>query len=714
LGQVLLALERPQQAAPFVERAVRLHEMLQLMKRYTAAPGADTMQRATLLCEQLGLLREAWGWSRAALEHDPQLAWAMQTSARLTSRLTADLPRTAPDLDPTRMIDLSDFPLPRWDGTETPSSIRSTPDVEHAVRFTDEAVASGLEFSYYNDDDPQTPASRPFEFTGGGGAVLDYDSDGWPDVYFTQGCPFPPPDEHSPQDRLPPHSAEGEYVDRLFRNLGDGRFEDVTQAAGLNEDRYSQGVAVGDYNSDGFPDLYVANLDANRLYHNNGDGTFSDVTLESGTGGDRWTTSCLMADLNGDAWPEIYAVNYLSGRDVFERICRNSRGEPRICTPHDFEPAQDQLYLNLGDGRFEEWTEEGGVMVPRGKGLGIVAADFTGTGRLDLFIANDTDGNCFFVNETPSPGAPPLFRERAIVSGLAYDRDGLTQACMGVAAGDANADERLDLFITNYYDEANTLYLQQPGGLFLDATREAGLHEPSLPMLGFGTQFVDGELDGRPDLIAANGHVEDNRRSGIPYQMRAQFFRSQNDGRFVELPPASLGPYFQRELLGRGLARLDWNRDGREDVVISHLDAPAALLTNRTSVVGHFLALQLRGVVTSRDAIGALVRLRSSGRTWSQQLTAGDGYHASNQRQLIFGLGDCEQIAELTVHWPSGLKHRFVSPPINKELLAVEGREQLLPLPRHDTSRPAETTEKAQVEIKPAATGHNPHPARSH
>lgn len=666
LGQALIALGQPDQAAPFVDRASMLQDILLIMKRFTTAPDITAVRRTSRLCEKLGMLWEAWGWSRVALDRDPQLAWAEATIRRLTPRLTPDLPRTSTEADPAQQIDLSELSMPHWESIRQTSPSAGAQFSGHSTHFAEESAAARLNFTYFNDADPRREAARPFEFTGGGVAVIDYDGDGWPDVYLTQGC------------RWPPRPGQVEHLDRLFRNLGDGRFEDVTRAAGLIEDRYSQGVSVGDYNNDGFPDLYIANLTANRLWRNNGDGTFRDVTAESGTAGDQWTTSCVLADLNGDTLPDIYAVNYLAGDDVFERICRTADGRARICTPHDFDPAQDQLYLNVGDGRFRESTKESGIYVPQGKGLGVVAADLTATGKLNLFVANDTDGNSYFVNETSGAGEPSLFRERAIRSGLAFDRNGITQACMGVAVGDANADGLIDLFVTNYYDEANTLYLQQPGDVFRDATQETGLREPGLPMLGFGTQFVDGELDGHLDLIVTNGHVGDYQSDGIPYHMRPQYFHNAGTGQFMELPSKSLGPYFQRKLLGRGLARLDWNRDGREDVIVSHLDSPAALLTNRTVSAGHFLAITLRGVECSRDAIGTIVRLTSDGRTWSRQLVAGDGYHASNQRQLIFGLGAHDRVDTMTIRWPSGLSRTFTSPPVDEQLLAIEGRTQLV------------------------------------
>jgi hypothetical protein len=300
-------------------------------------------------------------------------------------------------------------------------------------------------------------------------------------------------------------------------------------------------------------------------------------------------------------------------------------------------------------------SEQAGILAPHGNGLGIVALDLEGRGLLSLFVANDRTANFLFVNETPSPGAAPLFTESAMPRGAAVDGNGRPQACMGVAADDADGDGLVDLFVTNFYFESNTLYAQlPPGGAFVDRTVEAGLRGPSLNRLGFGTQFLDADLDGWADLIVTNGHIDDLRANGEPYKMRPQFFRNSGRGQFVEMSPQSLGSFFEGEYLGRGLATLDYDRDGREDVVISHVDDPAALLHNRTQPAGRHVTLQLRGTRSSRDAVGATVRLRVGGRQRVRQLTAGDGYQASNQRQLVFGLGDADRIEELTVQWPSG------------------------------------------------------------
>jgi hypothetical protein len=248
---------------------------------------------------------------------------------------------------------------------------------------------------------------------------------------------------------------------------------------------------------------------------------------------------------------------------------------------------------------------------------------------------------------------------------------------MGVAAGDADGDGKLDLYVTNFYAEPNTLYLQGSGGMFVDATSVSGLRAPSYRMLGFGTQFIDGELDGELDLVVTNGHIEDLSYQQGPYHMPPQYFRGLGAGKFAELPPAELGEFFQGKYLGRGLARLDWNRDGREDFVVSHLGAPAALVANIAADTGHYLAVQLRGVKSARDAIGATVTIVAGGRRRTQWLTAGDGYQASNQRQLVFGLGPQTRVEKLLVRWPSGSRQEFADLAADQELILVEGSPRL-------------------------------------
>ena len=378
------------------------------------------------------------------------------------------------------------------------------------------------------------------------------------------------------------------------------------------------------------PDDLQYHVEFNVWLRDNGDGTFEDVTEQAGIGGNRWTTSCLIADLNQDGLADLYEVNYLSGENVFDLICSQAGGKARSCSPTEFDAQQDRLFLNLGNGQFQEATEAMGVMVANGKGLGIVAADFDGTGKLSLFVANDMTANFYFTRDSQSPGR---FAEQAVIRGLAYDREGKAQACMGVAVDDYNQDGLVDLFVTNFYKESNTLYVQQAGGLFHDGTRQAGLRKSSFNLLGFGTQFLDAQLDGHPDLVVANGHIDDFTYQDIPFQMPPQFLTNRS-GTYQERGKEA-GSYFRRQLLGRGVATADLDRNGRADFVVSHLDAPVAVLANTTTRVGNYLGIQLRSINGQRDAIGATVTVVVGGdnpRHLVRQLTAGDGYQASNQR----------------------------------------------------------------------------------
>lgn len=634
----------------------------------------DLLERAGRLSSALGRPWETWGWLQATAATTGRSELRTQAD-HLMRTFAANTPQVLPDSQLANLFDLTKFPLPAWKSS-TPTTVRE-PMLTGSrwikgIKFKDMAQEVGLEFTYFNGHQPNVDGMQIWEGPGGGVAALDFDGDSWPDLYFTQGCDWP---------ALP---GQTKYLDRLFRNMGNGRFVDVTAESRLGDASYSHGATVGDYDADGFSDLYVCNIGSNRLYRNCGDGTFMDVTTEGRVTGGHWSTSGLIADLNGDALPDIYDVTYLSGREPFEHVCHDKQrnNAPRTCSPAVFQAEQDRLFLNRGDGTFEDISAPAGIHAPDGKGLGIVAGDFDGTGRLSLFIANDTTANFLFLNRTTNPLEAPIFVEQGVIAGCAFDLGGKAQASMGVAADDVDGDGLTDLFVTNFYNEYNTLYRQLPGGMFADVSNTARLKEPSLSKLGFGTQFIDGDLDGWPDLVVANGHVDDFRSHGIPYRMQAQYFANVGAGRFTELPAEQVGDYFQQELLGRGLARLDWNRDGREDFAVSNLNSPVCLVTNQTAETGHFLALQLRGVESNRDAIGAVVKITATGQTRTKQLTAGDGYQASNQRQLLFGLGDDVIVKELSVRWPSGREQTFRNVSADSEYMLVEGRTELARIPK--------------------------------
>ena len=654
-------------ARDFQRRSEQLQQLSEILRQILLDDSrVNLLLKAADLTSSLGRPWEARGWYQAALDRRADQS-LREKIARLSESIDEATPQTLPEVNPANRCDLSQFPLPEWGGSSGGAADEAPPGSRwmRGVTFLDLAREARVLFTYDSGDDPDVPGMMIFESSGGGVAALDYDGDGWPDLYFTQAG-----------DR-PGAPARAKRMDQLFRNTGNGCFGDATLASGLGDERFSQGVTAGDYNDDGFTDLYVGNIGENRLYRNNGDGTFTDSTSAARLKSGDWTTSALVADLNGDGYPEIYDVTYVAGREPFEHVCHDPqvKDAPRICSPTVFSAEQDRLFLNLGDGTFEEIGERAGIHAPEGKGLGIAAGDFDGSGRLSLYVANDTTDNFLFLNQTAHPGDFPLFLEQARPLGCAVDAEGRAQASMGIAVDDFDGNGLADLFVTNFYKEYDTLYRQLPGGLFVDVSAQAGLKEPTLPMLGFGTQFIDGDLDGWPDLVVANGHVDDFREYGVPFRMRAQYFANLGNGRFVELPARQLGNYFQQELLGRGMARLDWDRDGREDFAVSNLDTPAALVTNRTPETGNFLALELRGVESNRDAIGAAVRIEAGGRSRWKWMTAGDGYESSNQKRLVFGLGNLTAADALSIRWPSGREQTFSKVAGDAEYILIEGRD---------------------------------------
>ena len=666
LSQLLRQTKYSHLSEQLAKRSKQLSQLKYLLMEVRYGYDTHLTRKVVELLDVLDRPLEAAAWCQMLQIWDLGNAdWARSKKSRLLNRLSNDGELTLPAGQLVANVDRSQFPLPKFSASVMRiDGARGTLPVPGNLRFVDVAPSVGIEFNYVNGTTVEKGLVHILQATGGGIAVNDFDLDGWSDLYFVQSGEFPI------------EASNTKYSNRFYRNLGNGRFEDVTIVSGLEDANYGQGVAVGDYNSDGFPDVYISNFGSNCLYENTGDGYFRDVTNLAGVGGDNWSTSCMFADLNGDALPEIYVANYALKNEVLELTCRHE-GQPRTCAPTLLTADQDQLYQNQGDGTFSSVTQQSGIVAEDGKGLAVVAADFEGTGQLNIFVANDTSANFYFRNETDRSDGRLKLREQAIVSGLGFDEVGKLQACMGVATGDANGDGLLDMFVTNFYGESNVLYEQQPDHTFTDSSREAKVRDSGFYMLGFGTQFIDGELDGWPDLIITNGHIDLSFAHGNPDRMPPQYMRNTGGGEFVELTADSLGPYFQGRYFGRALATLDWNRDGREDVCISHLESPAALLTNTTPDVGNHLAIRLCGVASNRDAIGAIVTVEAGGRKRVKHLIGGDGYFVSNQRQLVFGLGTTISVDRLTVRWPSGAVQSFEQVPPNQEILLVEGGELL-------------------------------------
>lgn len=662
LAQLLTVTGEPELAERFSHRSQQVVDyqvVLESVKQNQTDPAI--IRRAAELTSKMGRQWESRAWCRKAIELDGNLRWPWRLIEHAESQLLEGSPQTIAEFTPAFGIDPSRWHQPDWSDAETSHDADvNTVVAESSIRFEDEAEDAGITFTYFNGRNPNQDGIRMYETVGGGVGSLDYDADGWPDIFFTQGTEWPV----EPTQRT--------FLDRLYRNSGTGKFEDVTLESALVEFRFGQGLAVGDFDSDGFPDLYVGNIGKNRLFRNNGDGTFSDATEDSGISGSVWTSSCAFADLNGDGFADIYEVNYLKGRDIFNTVCVTTPGRGAMCAPNLFQAEQDRLYINRQNGTFEEVSATTGIESDRGMGMGVVIADFDDTGKLGAFVANDHVYNFFFANDSESRGAPLKLRECAFTKGLAVDADGWGQACMGVAAGDVDGNGLLDLFVTNFYRESNCLYLHQPANYFIDDTRRARLRNSSYHLLGWGTQFLDADLDGFLDLVVTNGHVEDRTHLNRPYRMRPLLYRNIGSGRFAEIESESPDSFFSQEQLGRGLARLDWNRDGKEDFVVSHLDTPAALVTNHTSD-GNFFAVQLRGIQSERDAFGTVVTIECDDFKRVSQLVAGDGFQASNQRKLIFGLGSRQSIDRLTVRWPTGRTQVWNDLDANTEVILLEG-----------------------------------------
>jgi tetratricopeptide (TPR) repeat protein len=674
LGLLLTSMNRKADGAPFLERAQKLAEYIDLarlnhFRAYELKKGdVELASRAIKAAGDLGNLIEAYGWTMMTYQIDSSNK-ALEQEIKQGEEAVKNLEkkRTLPAANPANKIDLASLPLPKW----TDKSVITGPTVPPSrVSFEDQAAAAGINFQYFDGGDPQVHGLNKYNgINGGGVGVVDFDRDGWPDLYFTQGS-------KDPQDR-----DQSEHLDRLYRNLGNGHFADVTGPAHLVENAFSQGVAVGDVDNDGFPDVYVGNIGSNRLFVNNGDGTFSDASDDSGAIESQWTSSSVIADFNGDGLPDIYTLGYVEG-DAVTRICNDRDDHHYPCVTFGFPTAHHRLWLNLGDGRFEDATATAQIDRYSDRGTSVIAANVDGSRKLDLLVGNNGVQNYFFKNDVAKKGDPPKFVEGSLASGLAFGFDGSPRRCLGLTAGDFNGDGLLDFHGTSVAEEPDTLFLQQKGGLFSDESRDSGIFSPTLMLASYGSQAIDGALDGKLDLVCSCGASDNAKNKFLAYEMEPLYLTNDGKGNFAKVPAETLGPYFQNKHLGRAIARLDWNRDGLDDVVVCDAHAPAALLTNTTRHPGHYLKLQLVSTGSARDSIGTSVELVAGGKKIVRQLSSGDGFQASNERALVFGLGPNTAIDSIVIRWMSGHEQRLTGVQADRELLVVEGRDQPTPLTR--------------------------------
>lgn len=652
-------LGRSDVAKNFSQRGLLLSEIERNYGLMRTDVHTEMVYETVQLLGKLGRYWEAAGWCYVVMQFDDPPTWANRELKRWVAHIGRETPG---QLRPWMFVGSEEFAPPRWPDRD--GHLPSAADADRssvAWKFSDDADRLGMQFEYFEGTDEPNRMNHIFNVMGGGLGAIDYDLDGWIDLYFAQARDWRNPE------------PQPEWIDRLYRNMARERFADVTAAAGLNETGFSHGVTTGDFDQDGFPDIYVGNLGPNTLYRNNGDGTFHDVTPAAGIAGDEWSTSSVFVDLTGDGLPDLYVLNYTGPDETRTTICRNSAGEERACTPDVLTSAHDVLYVNRGDGTFRDVSEAAGILSPDGRGLGIVAWDFSGDGRLDLLVANDTSANFLFVSQGVRDGIP-WFAEEGLIRGIAVDEDGNALASMGVAASDANGDARMDLFITNFFGESNSLYVGQEGGFFTDMTRPFHLRDASFWMLGFGCQFADFDGDGWCDLVATNGHVDQVSARGDPDRMAPQLFHNRHGRQFAEIPTDKLGSFFQKTYLGRGLATLDWNRDGRTDFAVSHLHGPAALVTNHTPPGGAALTVRLAGRRGTRDPVGALLTAQIGAHRLHRFVTAGDGFLVSNERRVDFTWPGATLVDRLTVRWPGGREQTWDNLATGQEILLIEDR----------------------------------------
>lgn len=669
MASVLQQLDRTTAAELYLSRFKLLQQLCVVADGlYHNSRDLSGFRKAAVLTERLGRKAEASAWAMQALRLDRRQQWAADLLRRVNSGSASETANTPAEGQPVPLVDVSDFDFPGWlhssgnpsvsDGSKTGTD--SSVFDRGYLSFPNVATDVGVEFQYNNGAESETDGARIVETTGGGIAAVDYDGDLQPDFFFTQGGRWPVDDKRQSRDSL-------------FRNRGNHSFTDVTEAAGIPLSGFGQGVAAGDVNNDGFADYYVARIGQNDLYLNNGDGTFlrsSDVTLPKS---EAWTTSCVVADLNHDGTPDLFDVNYCRDDDAFSAIC-GDEAFGRACSPLAFLAETDRLLSGSGDGRFVDTSRESGVDLINGYGLGVVIADTRGTGRLDVFVANDQVSNFYLVSQQQTGGKCAVFMNEAIQRGLAADWQGRRQGCMGVACTDFDNNGHLDFFVTNFFGESNTLYSQTTTGFFFDQTASAGLRNDGFALLGFGTQFLDADLDGDQDLVVANGHVDDLSRLGQPHRMRPRFYLQGEGQRFEVVTEWDSDSYFSHTYLGRGLARCDWNGDGREEFVVSNIGTNCSVVLNQCDSPFAFISVRLVATASARDGIGTRVVVRSGEDEWKRQLTAGDGFQATNERRLVAGLKHANRPAEITVHWPSGAIETYSGLQANHEYRIVEGR----------------------------------------
>ena len=528
------------------------------------------------------------------------------------------------------------------------------------VTFTDVTKESGVTFQH---EDGRSYKKYFVETLGSGIALFDYDNDNDVDIYLVNGTNLDSPDTTT------------DAANRLYRNSGTGHFVDVTEASGVGHHGYGVGVCVADYDNDGWLDLYVTNFGSNVLYRNNGDGTFTDRTAEAGVQVLDWSAGCAFADVDADGDLDLYVANYVNFSVETHTPCRVN-GILVYCSPRVYDGVKDIFFRNNDDGTFTEDTENAGFDNLAARGLGVTFADYDADGDADLYVANDADANFLYNNDGNG-----RFREQSQYSGVALSEHGLVENGMGVAFGDYDNDTWLDLVVTNFQHQTNTLYHSDDGEFFTDQTYSSGTGDISLPYLAWGVNLFDFDHDGFQDIFIANGHIHDNVTlidSSTTYAQLNHLFRNNRNGTFTDVTTES-GSGLALQRSSRGSAVGDIDNDGDLDLVVSNVGKGVDILRNDGGHrSGNWINLKLVGTVSNRAAIGARVLIKGSDYHQIREVRSGSSYLSHNDLRLHFGVGTQEKV-ELEIRWQHGTIQRFEDVPVNRFLKIVEGDNQIEP-----------------------------------
>lgn len=537
-----------------------------------------------------------------------------------------------------------------------PNALAAQSTASPGFRLVDVTSAAGIQFRH--NSGAYGGKLLP-ETLGSGCAFLDYDADGWQDILLINGMDWPQ------------HKRQRSTL-RLYRNNRDGTFTDVTRRAGLDVEMYGMGVAAGDYNNDGFPDILVTCVGQNRLFRNTGKGTFADVTAKSGLDGRLgFSTSALWFDYDRDGLLDLFVCNYVRWSAEHDVFCSLDGKHKSYCTPEAYRGETCWLFHNRGDGTFEDVTAKSGIFDTSSKSLGVAMLDYDRDSWPDLLVANDTQPNKLYRNLRNG-----TFKDVAVEAGIAFSAEGKARAGMGVDAADFDHSGFPGVAITNFDNEMIGLYRPAANGTYNDVAVQAGVGLASQNTLGFGCAFLDANLDGTLDLVVANGHIDDtvrNIRGNVGYAQPPQIFLNNGQGKFQDVA-ASTGDAFIQPKVGRGLCYADFDRDGDLDILMTTNNGPAYLYRNDQLAGNHSIRFRLTGTKSNRDAIGAMVRIEHESSTQSRLIKGGSSYLSQSELPVTFGLGKRDKIDRVIIDWPSGRSEEYKDLSAGQSYDCVEGK----------------------------------------